>query len=87
MLGMILGVKRGLAQRVMSISPFQRSSKSLFVVFHTIEEAKILIEHWRRKYYQVRLHSALGYKPPAPEAVLIPTITATLRTGLPQTLT
>ena len=87
MLRMILGVKRGLTQRVMSISPFQRSSKSLFVVFHTIEEAKILIEHWRRDYNQVRLHSAFGYKSSAPEAVLMPTMTATLRTGLPQTLT
>jgi hypothetical protein len=29
----------------------------------------------------------LGYKPPAPEVVLMPTMIATLRTGLPQTLT
>jgi len=56
-------------------------------IFYTLQEAKILIEHWRREYNQVRPHSALGYKPPAPEAVLMLTITATLRTGLPQTLT
>jgi len=56
-------------------------------IFYTLQEAKILIEHWRREYNQVRPHSALGYKPPAPEAVLMLTITATLHTGLPQTLT
>ena len=56
-------------------------------IFYTLQEAKILIEHWRREYNQVRPHSALGYKPPAPEAVLMPTITAALHTGLPQTLT
>ncbi len=56
-------------------------------IFYTLQEAKILIEHWRREYNQVRPHSALGYRPPAPEAVLIPTITVTLRTGLLQTLT
>ena len=32
-------------------------------------EAKILIERWRREYNTVRPHSALGYRPPAPEAV------------------
>ena len=56
-------------------------------IFYTLQEAKILIEHWRREYNQVRPHSALGYKPPAPEAVLMPTITWTLSTGVPQTLT
>jgi putative transposase len=56
-------------------------------IFYTLQEAKILIEHWRREYNQVRPHSALGYKPPAPEAVLMPTITATLSTVVPQTLT
>ena len=56
-------------------------------IFYTLQEAKILIEHWRRDYNQVRPHSTLGYKPPAPEAVLMPTITETLRTGVPQTLT
>ena len=37
--------------------------------FTTLEEAKVLAEDWRREYNQVRPHSALGYKPPAPEAV------------------
>jgi putative transposase len=39
-------------------------------IFTTLEEAKILIEQWRREYNQVRPHSALGYQPPTPEAVL-----------------
>src|SRR5665648_662269 len=38
-------------------------------IFYTLEEAKILIENWRREYNQVRPHSSLGYRPPAPEAI------------------
>jgi transposase InsO family protein len=37
-------------------------------VFTTLTEAKVLIEQWRREYNQVRPHSSLGYKPPAPES-------------------
>ena len=39
-------------------------------VFDTLTEAKVLLERWRREYNQVRPHSSLGYRPPAPEAVL-----------------
>ena len=39
-------------------------------VFHTTHEAKIPIEQWRRHYNAVRPHSALGYRPPAPEAII-----------------
>ena len=38
-------------------------------IFYTLTEAQILIERWRRQYNTVRPHSALGYRPPAPEAV------------------
>jgi putative transposase len=38
-------------------------------IFYTLEEAKILIEMWRKEYNQIRPHSSLGYKPPAPEAI------------------
>ena len=31
--------------------------------------ALLRTDGWRREYNQVRPHSALGYKPPAPEAV------------------
>jgi putative transposase len=39
-------------------------------VFNTLAEAKILIEQWRGHYNTVRPHSALGYRPPAPEVLL-----------------
>ena len=38
-------------------------------IFYTLDEARVLIEQWRREYNQVRPHSSLGYRPPAPEAV------------------
>jgi transposase InsO family protein len=37
--------------------------------FYTLTEARILLERWRRQYNTIRPHSALGYRPPAPEAV------------------
>ncbi len=37
-------------------------------IFDTLLEAQVLIERWRREYNQVRPHSSLGYRPPAPEA-------------------
>ena len=36
-------------------------------IFTTLTEAKVLIEQWRKEYNQVRPHSSLGYRPPAPE--------------------
>jgi transposase InsO family protein len=39
-------------------------------VFTTLAEAKVLIEQWRSEYNQIRPHSARGYQPPAPEAIL-----------------
>ena len=39
-------------------------------VFYTLAEAKVLIEQWRRHYNTQRPHSALGYRPPAPEVFL-----------------
>ena len=39
-------------------------------VFDTLWEAKVLAEKWRREYNQRRPHSALAYRPPAPEARL-----------------
>ena len=39
-------------------------------IFYTLKEAKVLIEQWRHHYNTVRPHSALGYRPPAPEAIL-----------------
>ena len=37
--------------------------------FDTLWEAQVLIERWRKGYNHIRPHSALGYKPPAPETL------------------
>lgn len=39
-------------------------------IFYTLNEAKVVLENWRRDYNQIRPHSSLGYKPPTPVAVL-----------------
>ena len=39
-------------------------------MFDTLLEAKVMVARWRRHYKTGRSHSALGYRPPAPEAVL-----------------
>jgi len=36
----------------------------------TLLEARVLTAQWRRHYNTERPHSALGYRPPAPEAIL-----------------
>jgi transposase InsO family protein len=41
-------------------------------IFTTLKEAQILIQAWRRHYNTVGTHSALGYRPPAPEAFAPP---------------
>jgi len=38
-------------------------------IFYTLREAQVLIERWRMHYNQLRPHSALNYRPPAPQAV------------------
>ena len=44
-------------------------------IFTTLFEAKVLIEEWKKEYNQIRPHSSLGYKPPAPEAKMALTLT------------
>ena len=39
-------------------------------IFYSLREAQIIIEKWRRHYNTVRPHSALGYRPPAPETII-----------------
>jgi transposase InsO family protein len=39
-------------------------------VFYTLREAQIIIEKWRKHYNTKRPHSALGYRPPAPETII-----------------
>jgi transposase InsO family protein len=50
-------------------------------IFFTLEEAKVLIARWREEYNHIRPHSALGYRPPAPQAWLLAS-QPTLSTGL-----
>jgi transposase InsO family protein len=44
-------------------------------IFTTLTEARLLLAQWKREYNQVRPHSAKGYKPPAPEAKMLTTLT------------
>ncbi len=39
-------------------------------VFYTLLEVRVLTERYRRTYNQVRPHSSLGYRPPAPVALM-----------------
>jgi transposase InsO family protein len=51
-------------------------------IFYTLLEGKVLIERWRQEYNTIRPHSALGYRPPAPEATAwFPPPFASLRTA------
>jgi transposase InsO family protein len=38
-------------------------------IFYTLQETKVLVEQWRQIYNKARPHFALGYRPPAPEAI------------------
>jgi len=39
-------------------------------IFYSLKEAQIIIEQWRKHYNTKRPHSALGYRPPAPETIV-----------------
>ena len=41
-------------------------------IFYTLKEAQVLIESWRRHYNTVRPHGGLGFRPPAPETIVLP---------------
>jgi putative transposase len=57
-------------------------------IFYTLHEAKVMIERWRKHYNHVRPHSALGYRPPAPETRMMEgACYATLRRPLPSYFT
>jgi transposase InsO family protein len=43
-------------------------------ILYRLKEAKVLIEMWRKEYNTIRPHSALGYQPPVPEVIMVPTI-------------
>lgn len=39
-------------------------------IFYSLKEAQIIIEGWRKHCNTKRPHSALGYRPPAPESII-----------------
>jgi len=39
-------------------------------IFYSLKEAQVLIERWRHHYNMVRPHSALSYRPPAPQTIV-----------------
>jgi len=39
-------------------------------IFYSLREAQIIIEEWRKHYNTKTPHSALGYRPPAPETII-----------------
>ena len=39
-------------------------------IFYSLREAQVLVEQWHREYNTIRPHSYLGFRPPAPQAVL-----------------
>ena len=43
----------------------------VFNILYTLKEAQILIEQWRKHYNNIRPHSALNYRPPAPQAMQV----------------
>jgi hypothetical protein len=40
-------------------------------IFYSLRVGQIIIEKWRNHYKTKRPHSALGYRPPAPEAIIL----------------
>ena len=38
-------------------------------VFYALPEVQMLTEQYRQSYNQIRPHSSLGYRPPAPETI------------------
>ena len=40
-------------------------------IFYTLQEVQVLTEQYRQTYNGIRPHSSLGYRPPAPEAILV----------------
>ena len=55
-------------------------------IFYTLAEARIIIESWRQHYNEVRPHSSLGYKPPAPEVLISPRPAAHIQSAPPGAL-
>jgi transposase InsO family protein len=67
----LLGQGKGVAEVVKALGVSKVTYRDELLdreVFHSLREAQVLIEAWRQHHDTVRPHSALGYRPPAPEA-------------------
>ena len=58
--------------RLIPIAAPQRDELLIGEILSTLKEAQVLIESWRRHYNVARPHSSLGYRPAAPETVVLP---------------
>ena len=63
---------KSVAEAVRSIGVTEQLRDELLraEVFNSLREAQVLIEQWRRHHNTARPHSALGYRPPAPEVAM-----------------
>lgn len=61
-----------MGERFASLNSKLRDERLNGEIFTTLREAQAFIEAWRRHYNAVRPHSSLGYRPPAPETILLP---------------
>ena len=64
------GVRVDQAHRLKHLEQEHSRLKKLRLSFSLNNDACILIEQWRQEYNQVCPHSSLGYRLPAPEAIL-----------------
>ncbi len=46
-------------------------------IFYSLKDVQTIIERWRVEHNTLRPHSSLGYRPPAPAAIVPATINAT----------
>jgi hypothetical protein len=59
------------AGRVYYDAVFEVKKEIRVRTFYSLNEARVVIERWRVHYNTVRPHTSLGYRPPAPQAVLL----------------
>ncbi len=64
--------KAGGARRLSEARDHRAKIREQFLngeLFYSLKEAQIMVERWRSHYNTKHPHSALGYRPPAPETV------------------
>ena len=66
----IVSVKLSKCNQGRDMAVLRSGDEVAFPVFYTLKEAQIIIEQWGKHYNTKRPHSALGYRPPAPETIV-----------------